>query len=202
MHNINWEEKKETLIQLLITENKSFEEVGRLFNMSGKGIRKVCDRLRIPIPKRRILNSSETFGKGTRRVQYIKCLNCGKEIPRATTYERKFCCKKCEGSYKKKMGYQRIIEGNPEIMKTTFSLKRYKDIILKEQNNRCAICGMTPFWRDRPLVFILDHIDGHAANNKRDNLRLVCPNCDSQLDTYKSKNKNSDRVYYHFHQRR
>ena len=27
----------------------------------------------------------------------------------------------------------------------------------------------------------------------------ICPNCDSQLDTYKSKNKNSDRIYYHNH---
>lgn len=35
------------------------------------------------------------------------------------------------------------------------------------------------------------HIDGDASNNFRDNLRLVCPNCDSQLDTYKSRNKNS-----------
>lgn len=48
----------------------------------------------------------------------------------------------------------------------------------------------------KPLVFIVDHIDGKASNNRRDNLRCICPNCDSQSDTYKSKNKNSDRVYY------
>ena len=39
------------------------------------------------------------------------------------------------------------------------------------------------------------HIDGDASNNFRDNLRLVCPNCDSQLDTYKSRNKNSTRTH-------
>lgn len=55
---------------------------------------------------------------------------------------------------------------------------------------------MLDTWNNSELVFVLDHIDGNADNNNRDNLRLVCPNCDSQLDTFKSKNKNSARVRY------
>ena len=31
------------------------------------------------------------------------------------------------------------------------------------------------------------------VNNMKENLRLICPNCDSQLGTFKSKNKNSSR---------
>lgn len=53
-------------------------------------------------------------------------------------------------------------------------------------------------WNDKELIFILDHIDGDASNNKRNNFRLICPNCDSQLDTYKSKNKNGSRYYYRY----
>ena len=48
-------------------------------------------------------------------------------------------------------------------------------------------------WNGKPLVFILDHI----SHNERSNLRCICPNCDSQLDTYKSKNKCGERSYYH-----
>ena len=44
----------------------------------------------------------------------------------------------------------------------------------------------------------MDHINGRASDNRRENLRLICPNCDSQLPTYKSRNKNSDRYYYRY----
>ena len=102
------------------------------------------------------------------------------------------------GLYVRKNKYQKIVKGDESVMRANYSPKTFKDIILKEQNNKCAICGMTTEWNNKPIVFILDHIDGHASNNKRDNLRCICPNCDSQLDTYKSKNKNGDRHYYRY----
>ncbi len=70
-----------------------------------------------------------------------------------------------------------------------------RDYIYTKQNNRCSICGMERIWNEKPIKFILDHIDGNASNNKEENLRLICPNCDSQLDTFKSKNKNSARTH-------
>ena len=50
-----------------------------------------------------------------------------------------------------------------------------RQYILDDQNGRCAICGIDNFWNGERLNFILDHIDGDA--------------------TYKSRNKNSARVY-------
>ena len=76
------------------------------------------------------------------------------------------------------------------------NMQQYKKYFLEEQNHCCAICGMKDEWNGKQLIFILDHIDGNADNNNRDNLRLICPNCDSQLDTFKSKNKKSARAKY------
>lgn len=70
-----------------------------------------------------------------------------------------------------------------------------RDYILDKQNHKCAICGIVDVWNNKPLRFILDHIDGDASNNDESNLRLICHNCDSQLSTYKSRNKNSKRKH-------
>jgi DNA-directed RNA polymerase subunit RPC12/RpoP len=85
---------------------------------------------------------------------------------------------------------------------TKFFWNRCRDIIMKEQENRCRICGILPLWNNSPLNFILDHIDGDPTNHKRNNLRMICSNCNSQLDTTKNKNKKyggrySHRIFYY-----
>ena len=82
---------------------------------------------------------------------------------------------------------------NQEEYEKIVDLKFLKRHILKEQNNCCEICENKNEWNGKPIVLILDHINGDASNNRRENLRLICPNCDSQLDTFKSKNRNSAR---------
>lgn len=50
-------------------------------------------------------------------------------------------------------------------------------------------------WMGKPMPLVCDHVDGDHANQKLTNFRLVCGNCDMQLDTYKSKNKGRGRTY-------
>jgi hypothetical protein len=69
------------------------------------------------------------------------------------------------------------------------TLKRAK---IRETGIICSVCLLTE-WMGKPIPLVLDHIDGHSENNDWDNLRLVCGNCDMQLDTYKSKNKGNGR---------
>lgn len=57
---------------------------------------------------------------------------------------------------------------------------------------KCSICGLEPFWNGKELTLTLDHINGDNRDDRLENLRWVCPNCDRQLDTFCSKNMNYD----------
>ncbi|WP_208544127.1 HNH endonuclease [Nocardioides seonyuensis] len=67
--------------------------------------------------------------------------------------------------------------------------------ILQEQGEVCAICGGPTTWNGQPMRLVLDHVDGDSTNNRRANLRLICPNCDSQLPTFKARNRGRGRAW-------
>ena len=60
--------------------------------------------------------------------------------------------------------------------------------ILSEQNYKCLCCGINQEWMGKSLIFELDHIDGNRKDNSRCNLRMMCPNCHSQTETFVGRN--------------
>jgi Zn finger protein HypA/HybF involved in hydrogenase expression len=62
--------------------------------------------------------------------------------------------------------------------------KLYKSALLKE---KCLDCGIGNVWNNKPIVLQLDHINGDNKDNRIENLRILCPNCHSQTDTFDNK---------------
>jgi hypothetical protein len=52
---------------------------------------------------------------------------------------------------------------------------------------RCSACGRDR-WNGRPIPLELDHSNGQRSDNRLENLRILCPNCHAQTDTYRGRN--------------
>jgi hypothetical protein len=61
---------------------------------------------------------------------------------------------------------------------------------------KCSSCGITE-WQGQPLSLHLDHVNGVNDDHRLENLRLICPNCHSQTQTYCGRNKGRWRTKNH-----
>lgn len=120
------------------------------------------------------------------------CEYCKKEFTCRNISKQKYCNKQCLENHKDNIIE---VEGFPKNWNGNRRIRRF---LIRKHGNNCMVCGQSgDDWNGKPMTLIVDHIDGKSDNNLLSNLRIVCPNCDSQLSTYKGRNKgNSSRKYF------
>lgn len=69
------------------------------------------------------------------------------------------------------------------------SQKMIKSWLMAEKTfiHKCQICNNIE-WLGKPITLELDHINGIIKDNRKENLRFICPNCHSQTHTWKKRN--------------
>jgi hypothetical protein len=130
------------------------------------------------------------------RRKSINCRTCEESfIPSSSN--KKYCCLDCHNNY-----YYSYVEKSGTFLQPNCkgggSNNTIRKFLIKKYGNKCMICRLNgDNWNGKSITLIVDDIDGDAYNYKVDNIRLVCPNCDSQLPTYKGRNKGkSTRKYF------
>ena len=112
------------------------------------------------------------------------CLFCNK-----LNIQSKYCSNKCQKLFEQEQRYVKWINGENEVWKAK---RQLKIAVIRLKGYVCAVCGISN-WNDKPLTLDLEHIDGNSSNDRAKNLCLICPNCHSQTDTFKNKNRGNGR---------
>ena len=120
-----------------------------------------------------------------KQIPVRKCKYCNNEINNSNLF---FCSPRCHKEYQYN---ERIDQWKNNGMFYNGAIRRY----LKEKyGDKCSCCGIYN-WNNKPIIFELEHKDGNYKNNLEDNLCFLCPNCHSQTDTYKGRNRGRGKYY-------
>lgn len=116
------------------------------------------------------------------------CKFCNSDFSLKNKKTQLYCSASCKSKEVRVNIQKKILGGDVN----GHSSNTLRQCLIDTRGCKCELCGISE-WRGKPLVVIMDHIDGNSSNNSLLNLQLVCSNCDANLPTYKSKNKGNGR---------
>jgi hypothetical protein len=86
---------------------------------------------------------------------------------------------------KEKLPLDKVLVKNSTYNRGSLKKRLVEEKILKYE---CSICEQSSVWKEKPLVLVLDHINGISNDHRIKNLRFLCPNCNSQTSTFAGRN--------------
>ena len=131
---------------------------------------------------------------GSYRSFYNKCEKEGVDIEALRERSKRFI----QDHLKKIHQRKRVPLKEILIENSTYPRGHLKNRLIKKGlfKNFCSNCGMPPEWDGKPLVMVIDHINGIRNDHRLKNLRLLCPNCNSQTSTFCGKNDALIKSHY------
>jgi len=123
-----------------------------------------------------------------------RCTSCNKKITSIdTTLTLCFKCGKEDRILKQVKEIEERMLSQFEVKLRGAEIKLY---LIHTRGYQCEKCHITE-WNNSYIQLAGHHIDGNYLHNHPSNLKLLCPNCHSQTDTYCSKNrpKNKRKLY-------
>jgi len=128
-------------------------------------------------------------GRKPKRIRY--CLFCGEKLVNNRSI---YCSNICQHEQAYKLYVEKWLNGEVEGRTgNDGGVSNYiRKYLIRQCGSKCELCGLDK-WNGEDILLVMDHINGNPIDNKRENLRMLCSNCDAQLPTYKSKNRGNGR---------
>jgi hypothetical protein len=74
-----------------------------------------------------------------------------------------------------------LVENNKTSCSSSIKKRLYVEGL---KNSECEECGQGEIWNGKRMSLILDHKNGNHYDYRLENLRILCPNCNSTLPTH------------------
>lgn len=128
-----------------------------------------------------------------RRKHEYFCRMCNASL--LNTANKHFCSNQCQGAWTWNQTKQEIIRTGVYKGADYNSIRLLARKFIEETSGwKCSIC-QSQEWMGQKIPLVVDHANGNPEDNRIENIRLVCGNCNMQLPTFAGRNRGNGRSW-------